>query len=101
VLVTGNNEHCSDVVFTAPIDGKYLVEGVFLGHQDGIGTVVGVVANGKVVFNSSITSKGQIVPFKKTALLRAGSTVVFSVGPGPAPGGLQNTGLAAGFRLVN
>lgn len=101
VLVTGNDEHYSDAVFTAPIDGKYLVEGVFLGHQDGIATVVGVVANGKVLFSSGISSKGQIVPFKKTALLKAGNTVVFSVGPGPTPGGgLQNTGLAAGFRLI-
>jgi hypothetical protein len=101
-LVTGDGGQYSDVVFTAPIDGKYLVEGSFFGHQDSIGAVVGVVANGKVLFSSSIKSKGQVVPFEKVTLLRAGSTVVFSAGPGAAPGGrLQNTGLAAGFRLVN
>ncbi len=101
-LVTGDGRQYSDVVFTAPIDGKYLVEGSFLGHEDSVGAVVGVVANGKVLFSTSIKSNGQVVPFEKIALLKAGSTVVFSVGPGPAPaGGLQNTGLAAGFRLVN
>ena len=101
-LVTGDGGQYSDVIFTAPIDGKYLVEGSFLGHQDSVGAVVGVVANGKVLFRSSIKSNGQVVPFEKVALLKAGGTVVFSVGPGSAPGGgRQNTGLTAGFRLVN
>ncbi len=101
-LVTGDGGQYSDVVFTAPIDGKYLLQGSFLGHQDSIGAVVGVVANGKVLFSSKIKSNGQVVPFEKVALLKAGSTVVFSAGPGSAPkGGLQNTGLTAGFRLVN
>jgi|SRR5208283_2555020 len=101
-LVTGDGGQHSNVIFTAPIDGKYLVEGSFVGHQDSVGAVVGVVANGKVLFSSSITSDGQVVPFKRTAVLKAGTTVVFSVGSGPAPsGGLQHTGVAAGFRLVN
>jgi hypothetical protein len=100
-LVTGDGGQYSDVVFTAPIDGKYSLEGCFRGDQDGNSTVIGVVANGKVLFHSSITSKGQVVPFQRTAVLKAGSPVVFSVGSGPASGGgLQNTGLAVGFRLV-
>jgi len=65
VLVTGNNEHCSDVVFTAPIDGKYLVEGVFLGHQDGIGTVVGVVANGRSSSIPASPPKGKLCPSRR------------------------------------
>ena len=101
-LVTGDGGLYSDVVFTAPIDGKYLVDGSFLGHEDSVGAVVGVVANGKILFRSSIKSNGQVVPFEKTAVLKAGSTVVFSAGPGrSAGGGRQNTGLTAGFRLLN
>jgi len=101
VLVTGDGGQYSDVIFTAPIDGKYSLEGFFRGHHDGIGAVGGVVANGKVLFSCSITSEGQLMPFKRIAVLKAGTAVVFSVGPGPAPsGGLQHTGVAAGFRLV-
>ena len=101
-LVSGDGGQYSDVIFTTPIDGKCLLQGSFLVHQDSVGAVVGVVANGKVLFRSSIKSNGQVVAFEKAALLKAGSAVVFSVGPGSSPGGgRQNTGLTAGFRLVN
>lgn len=101
LLVTGTGGEYSDVVFTAPIDGKYLVQGSFRGTEDDLGVVVGVVANGKVLFHSTVASKNQVLPFQRTMTLKAGSPVVFSVGPGATPsGGLQNTGLAAGFRLV-
>lgn len=91
VLVAGIGGQYSDLIFTAPAQGTYSVVGNFRGDQYGIGTVVGVVANGAVVFNSSVTAKGQIVPFNAVVGLSAGATVVFSVGPGS---GVQNTGLS-------
>jgi hypothetical protein len=92
LLVSGIGGQYSDLVFTVPATGTYSIVSKFRGAQYGIGTVVAVVANGSVVFNSSVTSVGQIVKFKTNLSLNAGDTVVFSVGPG---GGLQNTGLAA------
>ena len=91
-LVAGIGGQYSDLVFTAPIKGSYSVSTSFRGDQAGVGTVVGVVVNGNVVFNSTITARGQTVPFAIQVSLDAGNTVVFSVGPG---GGLQNTGLSA------
>jgi uncharacterized protein (TIGR03437 family) len=82
----------SDLVFTAPTTGTYSLAGVFLGSQNNVGSVVAVVANGSIVFNSTVTSEGQTVPFNATVALTAGSTVLFSAGPG---GGNQNTGLSA------
>jgi hypothetical protein len=67
------------------------LNGSFLGSQHNIGSVVGVAANGGVLFSSTVTSEGQTVPFNATVALTAGSTVVFSAGPG---GGNQNTGLS-------
>jgi hypothetical protein len=87
----------SDLVFTAPVGGVYYVAGSFRGDQYGIGTVVGIVANGDVLFSSSVTSEGQIVPFDAAIALAAGGTVVFSVGPG---GGLQNTGVSAAITRL-
>jgi hypothetical protein len=92
LLVSGIGGQYSDLVFTAPAAGVYLVEASFRGAQYGVGTVVGIVANGKVLFSSSVTSVGQTVPFHTKVKLKAGGRLVFSVGPG---GGLQNTGLAA------
>ncbi|MGA8223938.1 MAG: hypothetical protein WB780_19975 [Candidatus Acidiferrales bacterium] len=92
LLVAGIGGQYSDLVFTAPADGEYSIAGNFRGAQYGVGTVVGIVTDGKVVFSSSVTSVGQLVPFRLTAPLRAGSSVVFSVGPGD---GRQNTGLSA------
>jgi len=92
VLVAGIGGQYSDLVFTAPAASQYSVGGSFRGDQYGVGTVVGIVANGSVIFSSSVTSEGQIVPFQATVTLNSGNTVVFSVGPG---GGLQNTGLSA------
>jgi hypothetical protein len=94
VLVAGVGGQYSDVVFTAPADAAYSIAGQFRGAQYGVGTVVGIVENpgGKILFSSSVTSVGQLVSFKTEINLKAGNTLVFSVGPG---GGLQNTGLAA------
>jgi hypothetical protein len=92
LLVAGIRGQYSDLIFTAPAGGEYSIAGNFRGAQYGIGTVVGIVANGKVVFSSSVTSVGQLVPFNMTLSLQAGSTVIFSVGPGS---GRQNTGLSA------
>jgi hypothetical protein len=92
VLVAGIGGQYSDLIFTAPADGTYSVVSSFRGDQAGVGTVVGVVVNGSVVFNSSVTAKGQTVPYATTVSLKAGNTVVFSVGPGS---GSQNTGLSA------
>lgn len=92
VLVAGIGGQNSDLVFTAPADGMYSVMSSFRGDQYGIGTLVGVLANGNVLFSSSVTAEGQIVPFATDLSLAAGDTLVFSVGPG---GGLQNTGLSA------
>jgi PEP-CTERM motif len=92
LLVAGIGGQYSDLVFTAPAAGMYSIVTSFLGSQNGIGTVVGVVENGNVLFSSSVTAVGESVPFDTQVSLAAGNTVVFSVGPG---GGLQNTGLEA------
>jgi len=92
LLVAGIRGQYSDLIFTAPAGGEYSIAGNFRGAQYGIGTVVGIVASGKVVFSSSVNSVGQLVPFNMTLSLQAASTVIFSVGPG---GGAQNTGLSA------
>jgi hypothetical protein len=90
-LVAGVGGQHSDLIFTAPVAGEYSITGQFRGAQYGVGTVVGIVANGKVVFSSSVTSVGQLAPFGITLHLQAGNTVVFSAGPGS---GAQNTGLS-------
>jgi hypothetical protein len=91
LLVAGVGGQYSDLIFTAPVGGEYSIAGNFRGAQYGVGTVVGIVADGNVVFSSSVTSIGQLAPFRITLSLQAGSTVVFSAGPG---GGAQNTGLS-------
>jgi len=90
LLVAGVGGQYSDAIFTAPADGEYFLDGSFRGAQYGVGTVAGIVSNGKVVFRSNITSAGQLAPFRFTLNLQAGNTVVFSVGAGS---GAQNTGL--------
>jgi hypothetical protein len=97
-LVSGIGGQYSDLVFTAPSSGTYSLATSFRGDQYGIGTVVGVVVNGNLVFNSSVTAEGQTVPYDTTVRLTAGNTVEFSVGP---DGGLQNTGLSATFTLAS
>lgn len=92
----GGGEY-SDLVFTVPTNGTYSVAANFRGAQIDIGTLVGVVVNGSTVFNSSVTVLGQNVPFNSIIDLTAGSTVVFSVGPG---GGRTNTGLSATISAV-
>ncbi len=94
VLVSenGGSGQYSDLVFTAPASGVYSVAASFRGDQRGVGTVVGVAANSAVLFHSTVTGDGQVVTFAGNLSLKAGNTVVFSVGPG---GGLQNTGLSA------
>ncbi len=92
LLVSGIAGQYSNLVFTAPTSGIYSVTGSFRGCQYGIGVVVGIVVNGNVIFNSTVSSEGQVVPFDTNLSLAAGDTVIFSVGPN---GGLQNTGLAA------
>ena len=91
VLVAGIGGQYSDLLFTAPVSGEYSIAGNFRGAQYGVGTVAGIVANGKVVFQSSVTSVGQLAPFQITLSLQAENTVAFSVGPGS---GSQNTGLS-------
>jgi hypothetical protein len=92
-LVAGIGGQYTDLVFTAPVAGTYSVAGSFRGDQHGIDTVVGVVENGSVSFNSTVTSVGEVVPFNLAGVhLTAGEKVVFSVGPN---GGAQNTGLSA------
>ncbi|HYL64932.1 MAG TPA: hypothetical protein VE077_20140 [Candidatus Methylomirabilis sp.] len=90
-IVAGLGGQYSNLIFTAPADGEYSIAGDFRGAQYGVGTVVGVVADGKIVFSSKVTFAGEHVPFRIAPSLQAGSTVVFSVGPG---GGNQNTGLS-------
>ncbi len=97
ILVAGIGGQYSDLVFTAPADGTYSIAGSFQGDQTDIGIVAGVVANGAVLFNSSVTALGQIVPFDTQVSLSAGNTIVFSVGPG---GGSQNTGLSASITMI-
>jgi PEP-CTERM motif len=51
---------------------------------------VEVLQNSNLLFNSSVTSYGQIVPFSDSLALSAGDTLRFEVTTGL---GLQNTGL--------
>ncbi len=97
LLVAGVGGQYSDLVFTAPSSGLYSIASSFLGDQSGIGTVVAIVANGTIIFQSSITTLGEIVPSSADVNLAAGQTVEFSVGPG---GGYQNTGLDATISYV-
>src|SRR5260370_41901483 len=92
LLVLGIRGKYSDLILTAPITGEYSIAGNFRGAQYGIATVVGIVASGKVVFSSSVTFVGQLVPFNMALSLQAGSTLIFCAGPGS---GAQNTGLSA------
>jgi hypothetical protein len=91
VLVAGLGGQYSDLIFTAPASGDYSIVGAFRGSQYGVGTLVGIVADGKIVFRSTITSVGQLAPFNIPLSLQAGGRVVFSAGPGS---GRQNTGLS-------
>lgn len=93
VLVAGIGGQYSNLIFTAPATGEYSIAGDFRGSQYGVGTLVGIVADGKTVFHSSITAVGQQAPFNIALNLQARHTVVFSVGPGPN-NGRQNTGLS-------
>jgi uncharacterized protein (TIGR03437 family) len=100
VLVSGIGGEYSNLVFTAPLYGVYSVAATFRGNQYGVGTVVAVLTNGTMLFNSSVTAEGQTVPFNAAVSLNAGDTIVFSVGPPPGqplniPGTFQNTGLSA------
>jgi len=97
ILTVGIGGQYSDLVFTAPATAAYSIASEFRGAQYRIGTVVGVVANGKVLFSSKVTSVGQLVPFSAQVSLKAGDTLVFSAGPG---GGLQNTGISAIITVV-
>src|ERR1019366_167120 len=63
VLVAGIGGEYSDLIFTAPESGVFDVNGAFTGDQYGIGTLAGIVAHGSLIFNSSVTSVGQVVPF--------------------------------------
>jgi hypothetical protein len=94
VLVAGVGGQFSNLVFTAPADGKYSVMASFRGDQRGVGSKVGVAANGKVLFKGKVTAERQIVSFNVKVGLKAGETIDFSVGPG---GGTQNTGLSVGI----
>jgi hypothetical protein len=75
-----------------PTHGTYSLATSFRGAQGGIDVVVGVQVNGNALFNSSVTSEDQIVPFDTDVGLSAGDTVMFFVGPN---GGDQNTGFSA------
>jgi hypothetical protein len=90
LLVAGIQGQYADLIFTAPAAGAYSLVGSFTGDQFNIGDFVGIVSNGSVVFNSTVSSEGQIVAFNDNVTLAAGNTVVFSAGP---DGGLQNVGL--------
>jgi PEP-CTERM motif len=92
-IVAGVGGQYSDLIFTAPVAGLYSVAGSFRGDQHGVDTAVGIVENGNVSFDSTVTSAGEVVSFDLAGVhLTAGETVVFSVGPN---GGDQNTGLSA------
>ncbi len=91
LLVAGIGGQYSDLVFTVPSSGDYSIAGSFFDLQVDIDALVGIVTDGNVIFNSSVTPGNPNEPFDINLELAAGNTVVFSVGPG---GGLQNTGLA-------
>jgi hypothetical protein len=75
LLVSGIGGQYSDILFTVPATGIYSVTGSFRGSQHGIGTVVGILDDGNLIFNSSVTTVGQIVPFNTSLSLIAGDVV--------------------------
>jgi hypothetical protein len=81
LLVSGIGGQYSDLKFTVPTTGAYSIDGNFRGSQHGIGTVVGILDDGNLIFNSSVTAVGQIVPFNTNLTLTAGDVLEFSVGP--------------------
>lgn len=98
ILVSSVFQHLTtDLVFTAATAGDYSLSGSFLGDQRGIGVNVAVLINGISIFNSSVTSFGQIVPFNSDLALNAGDTITFAVSEG---GGTQNTGLEVNIASV-
>jgi hypothetical protein len=98
LLVSGIGGQYSDLIFSVPATGTYSINGSFRGSQHGIGTVVGILDDGNLIFNSSVRAVGQIVPFNTNLSLTAGDVLEFSVGPG---GGLQNTGLSLAITTGN
>jgi hypothetical protein len=80
----------TDLVFTAPVSGNYSLTSSFIGDQYGVGVGVDVLEDSSVLFSSSVTSFGQVVPFNTILTLAAGNTVTFAVVQGS---GSQNTGL--------
>jgi hypothetical protein len=89
-LIAGVFGLSTDLVFTAPQSGLYTFSGDFTGNQVGVGVNVEVLQNSNLLFNSSVTSYGQIVPFSDSLALSAGDTLRFEVTTGR---GFQNAGL--------
>ena len=69
----------------------------FIGDQRGINVGVEVLQNSIVLFNSSVTAFGQVVPFNTDLTLAAGDTITFAVIQGT---GSQNTGLDVSISTV-
>jgi hypothetical protein len=86
----------TDLLFTAPVNGTYSLTSSFDGDQLGIDVEVDVLKNGTVLFDSSVTAFGQVVPFDTTLSLTAGDTITFAV---TFIGGTQNTGLDVNLTL--
>jgi PEP-CTERM motif len=97
ILVASVFGASTDLVFTAPTSGLYNFSGSFTGDQVNIGVNVEVLKNSNLLFSSSVTAFGQIVPFNGSLALIAGDTLRFEVTTG---GGLQNTGLNLSISAV-
>jgi len=87
----------TDLVFTAPNSGAYSITSSFIGDQRFIGVGVDVVNNSNLLFSSSVTSFGQVVPFETVLTLNAGDMIRFEVTTGA---GDQNTGLDVSISAV-
>jgi hypothetical protein len=90
LVASGGQNLVTELIFTAPVGGIYSLTSSFIGDQRGIGVGVDVLLNGSVLFSSTVTSFGQVVPFNTNVALALGDTLTFAVVQGT---GSQNTGL--------
>jgi hypothetical protein len=109
-LHPGPSGQYSVLRFAAPCAGTYRIEGSFQGI-DTVGTTTdvhvltgpppsGTPINSLAVFNGSINSVGETVPFSLTLAVTTGQTIDFAVGVGNGDYFFDSTGLKATITAV-
>jgi len=97
----GPNGEYSDLRFSAPTGGHYLVQGNFFGQDvHPTSTDVHLLVNGVFVFDGYVNAFGTGPNFLVAKTLKATDLVDFVVGDGGNGYGFDSTGLAATLTLV-